>query len=271
MRLFINCSEPVRYESHQMFLDRFAANGVTTEMLTVSYAMAENTFAVTQTPIGQAARTDVVDRIELEQNRFALPVERDHPHAQVRVSCGPAIVNTAAKAIDEVGHTLPERRVGQIVVQSDCMLSEYHKRPDLQPFQDGWYRTGDMGYLADGEVYIVGRLKDLIINAGKNVYPQDLEAIVNTVPGVYPGRAVVFGVADEREGTELIGVVAEVTMDDPLERKHLATLIRNTVAKQSMVTVTYVHLVGERWLIKTSSGKIARAANREKWLAETQR
>ena len=151
------------------------------------------------------------------------------------------------------------------------MLSEYYKRPDLQPFQEGWYRTGDMGYMADGEVYIVGRMKDLIINAGKNVYPQDIEAIVNTVPGVYPGRAVVFGVADEREGTELIGVVAEVTTDDPLERKHLATQIRNTVVRQSMVTVTYVHLVGERWLIKTSSGKIARAANREKWLAETQR
>ena len=270
MRLFINCSEPVRYESHQMFLERFAANGVTNEMLTVSYAMAENTFAVTQTPLGQAARSDVVDRIELEQNRFAKPVERDHPNAQVRVSCGPAITNTAAKIIDEAGNALPERQVGQVVVQSDCMLSEYHKRPDLQPFQDGWYRTGDMGYIADGEVVIVGRLKDLIINAGKNVYPQDIEAIVNTVPGVYPGRAVVFGVADEREGTELIGVVAEVTVDDPLERKHLATQIRNTVAKQSMVTVTYVHLVGERWLIKTSSGKIARAANREKWLAETQ-
>jgi fatty-acyl-CoA synthase len=270
MRMFINCSEPVRYESHQMFLDRFAANGVTNEMLAVSYAMAENTFAVTQTPLGQAARLDMVDRIELEQNRFAQPVERDHPNAQIRVSCGPAIVNTAAKIIDDAGNALPDRAVGQVAVQSDCMLNEYYKRPDLQPFQDGWYRTGDMGYMADGEVYIVGRLKDLIINAGKNIYPQDIEAIINTVPGVYPGRAVVFGVADEREGTELIGVVAEVTVDDPLERKHLATQIRNTVAKQSMVTVTYVHLVGERWLIKTSSGKIARAANREKWLAETQ-
>jgi acyl-CoA synthetase (AMP-forming)/AMP-acid ligase II len=271
MRMFINCSEPVRDESHQMFLDRFAANGVTAEMLAVSYAMAENTFAVTQTPIGQAARSDVVDRIELEQNRIAQPVERDHPNAQIRVSCGPAIANTAAKIIDEAGNTLPDRQVGQVAVQSDCMLSEYYKRPDLQPFQDGWYRTGDMGYKADGEVYIVGRLKDLIINAGKNIYPQDLEAIVNTVPGVYPGRAVVFGVADEREGTELIGVVAEVTTDDAQERQHIAAQIRNTVAKQSMVTVTYVHLVGERWLIKTSSGKIARAANREKWLAETQR
>ena len=271
MRMFINCSEPVHYESHQMFLKRFAANGVTNEMLAVSYAMAENTFGVTQTPLGQAARMDVVDRVELEQNRFARPVEREHPHAQIRVSCGPTIANTAAKIIDDEGKTLPDRRVGQVAIKSDCMLSGYYKRPDLQPFQEGWYRTGDMGYSAAGEVYIVGRLKDLIINAGKNIYPQDIEAIVNTVPGVYPGRAVAFGVPDEREGTELIGVVAEVTTDDPQERKRIAQQIRNVVVKQSMITVTYVHLVGERWLIKTSSGKIARAANREKWLTETQR
>ncbi len=268
MRMFINCSEPVRYESHQLFLERFAPNGVTNEMLAVSYAMAENTFGVTQTPPGQAARLDVVDRVELEQNRLAKPVGRDHPNAQIRVSCGPAIASTTAKIVDDDGNPLPDRRVGQVAIKSDCMLSGYYKRSDLLPFQDGWYRTGDMGYLADGEVCIVGRLKDLIINAGKNIYPQDIEAIVNTVPGVSPGRAVAFGVPDEREGTELIGIVAEVTTDDVQERKHIAYQIRNTVAKQSMVTVTYVHLVGERWLIKTSSGKIARAANREKWLAE---
>ena len=150
------------------------------------------------------------------------------------------------------------------------MLTEYYHRPDLQPFHDGWYHTGDMGYLADGELYVVGRQKDLIINAGKNIYPQDIEAIINTVPGVYPGRAVAFGVPDEREGTELLAVIAEVTTDDPDERKLINKTIRQEVARQSMVTVSYVQLVGERWLIKTSSGKIARAANRDKWLNEVQ-
>ena len=148
------------------------------------------------------------------------------------------------------------------------MLTEYYKRPDLRPFRDGWYLTGDMGYMADGEVYVIGRSKDLIINAGKNVYPQDIEAIVNTVPGIHAGRAVVFGVPDEREGTELIAVVAEVQINDPEARKEIARKIRQTVVQQSMVTVSYVHLVGPKWLIKTSSGKIARAANRDKWLRE---
>lgn len=268
MRAFINCSEPVRHESHQQFLERFAAVGVTNEMLAVSYAMAENTFAVTQTPIGQPARLDVIDRRALETDRFARPIEPQHPHAQIRVSCGPCIANTAARVIDADGRELADRLVGEIAVKSDCMLTEYYHRPDLEPFSDGWYRTGDMGYMADGEIYIVGRSKDLIINAGKNVYPQDIEAIVNTVPGVHAGRAVAFGVFDEREGTELIGVVAEVDGLDAAEHRRVAQAIKQAVAAQSMVTVTYVHLVDDRWLIKTSSGKIARAANRDKWLAE---
>lgn len=268
MRLFINCSEPVHHDSHQLFLERFAALGIQPEMLSVSYAMAENAFAVTQTPIGQTARLDVIDRLEMEHNRHAVSVPIDHPNAQVRVSCGPPIRNTAVKAIDSHGHDLPERHVGEIAVQSDCMLTEYYQRPDLKPFHNDWYRTGDRGYIADGEVYIVGRSKDLIINAGKNVFPQDIEAIVNTVAGVHVGRAVVFGVPDAKEGTELIAVVAEVHTDDLDERKRISMDIRQAVVRASTVTVSYVHLVNEKWLIKTSSGKIARAANRDKWLSE---
>ncbi|MBZ0280698.1 MAG: AMP-binding protein [Anaerolineae bacterium] len=268
MRLFINCSEPVHHESHQLFLERFDGLGIRPEMLSVSYAMAENTFAVTQTPIGENARLDVIDRLELENKREAVVVEADHPNAQIRVSCGPPIRNVSVKAVDADGHDLPERHVGEIAVQSDCMLTEYYKRPDLRPFHNGWYLTGDRGYIADGEVYIVGRSKDLIINAGKNVFPQDIEAIVNTVSGVHAGRAVVFGVPDAKEGTELIAVVAEVHSEDADERKRIGGDIRQAVARSSTVTVSYVHLVGEKWLIKTSSGKIARAANREKWLAE---
>ncbi|MEW5985985.1 MAG: AMP-binding protein [Chloroflexota bacterium] len=271
MRLFINCSEPVRHDSHELFLSRFASLGVRPEMLGVSYAMAENTFAVTQTAPGVPVRLDVVDRLALEQELMARPVAPDDSQAIVKVSCGRPIAGTAVRVVDDSGHTLPERRVGEIAIQSDCMLQEYYRRPDLQPFQDGWYRTGDRGYLADGELYVVGRSKDLIIHAGKNIYPQDIEAIANEVEGVHAGRVVAFGVLDEREGTELIAMVAEVGTDDPDERQRIGRQIRQVVAQQSQVTVSYVHLVGRKWLIKTSSGKIARAANRDKWLAETQR
>jgi acyl-CoA synthetase (AMP-forming)/AMP-acid ligase II len=268
MRMFINCSEPVFAESHDLFAERFAPLGIVPTMLSVSYAMAENTFAVTQTPSGESPTLDTIDRVALQSDLLAIPVTDDHPNVLVKVSCGKPIHNVEARAIDPEGQPLPERAIGEIVVRSDSMLTEYYRRPDLQPFRDGWYLTGDRGYLAAGEVYIVGRSKDLIINAGKNVYPGDIEAIVNTIAGVHAGRAVVFGVPDEREGTELIAVVAEVETDDPDARKTITQNIRQAVAQRSTVTLNYVHLVDSRWLIKTSSGKIARAANRDKWLSE---
>src|SRR5690606_29468204 len=137
----------------------------------------------------------------------------------------------------------------------------------LNPFTpDGWYRTGDMGYRAANAIYVIGRYKDLIINAGKNIYPQDIEAIVNTIPGIHPGRVVAFGVPDEREGTELIAVVAGVDVADPAQQREIGRQIRQRVSQQSMAAVSVVQLVEPGWLIKTSSGKMARAANRDKWL-----
>jgi acyl-CoA synthetase (AMP-forming)/AMP-acid ligase II len=268
MRMFINCSEPVHHESHSLFLNRFRDNGLEENMLGVSYAMAENTFGVTQTMPGHAPELDIIDKNTLQESGHAQPLKPGDLCSDIRVSCGPPIAGTEVRVVDKEGNSLPEREVGEISVRSNCMLSEYYQRPDLNPFDAGWYMTGDMGYIAGGELYVVGRSKDLIINAGKNIYPQDIEAIVNEIPGVHAGRVVVFGVPDEREGTELIAIVAEVATEDREERRKISGSIRRTVTAYSQVTASYVHLVGERWLIKTSSGKIVRAANRNKWLEE---
>ncbi|MEM9951916.1 MAG: AMP-binding protein [Chloroflexota bacterium] len=264
MRAFINCSEPVHLGSHQAFLNTFSTNEITEKHFAVSYAMAENTFAVTQTVIGEVAKVDYVNQQKLEELNTA---EVD-PQGVTIVSCGKATHNTAIRIINDEENDLAERHVGEVCIKSDCMLTEYYNRPDLEPFVAGWYRTGDMGYLADGELYIIGRKKDIIINAGKNVYPQDIEAIVNAVDGVHRGRCVVFGVFDDRDGTERIAVVAEIDNTIAVDEKSLKKQIRQQIAQQSTVTASYVTLVDERWLIKTSSGKIARGANREKWLSE---
>jgi acyl-CoA synthetase (AMP-forming)/AMP-acid ligase II len=269
MRAFINCSEPVRAASHAQFLARFAANGARAEQLAVSYAMAENTFAVTQTPIGQPARIDWIDREALQRDLRAEPVTPDHARAAAQVSCGPPIPNTTVKVVDDQGKVVAERQIGELMVRSDCMLTGYYRRPDLQPFDaEGWYKTGDRGYLAGGEVYVVGRSKDLLIIAGKNVYPQDIEALLYELDGIHPGRAVAFGVPDEREGTELLAVLAELDTDDEEAKRRLQVAVRQHIARSSEVTVSYVSFVPRGWLIKTSSGKTARAANRDKWLAE---
>ncbi|MGB3715788.1 MAG: AMP-binding protein, partial [Candidatus Promineifilaceae bacterium] len=168
MRMFINCSEPVHPDSHALFLERFKDHGLREEMLSVSYAMAENTFGVTQTTPGQAPKLDIINRNILEESKLAQPVKPDHPNMEVKVSCGPPIVGTKIKVVDEMGDGQFERSVGELAVRSDCMLDGYYRRPDLKPFKRGWYLTGDIGYVAHGEVFVIGRSKDLIINAGKN-------------------------------------------------------------------------------------------------------
>jgi acyl-CoA synthetase (AMP-forming)/AMP-acid ligase II len=151
------------------------------------------------------------------------------------------------------------------------MLTEYYKRPDItsETIKDGWYFTGDMGYIADGQLYITGRKKDLIIVGGKNVYPQDLEEIANQIPGIHPGRAVAFGLFDERIGSESVVLVCELlSCEGERETQEIERDLRQQMVQQTEVTLADVRLVDKRWLIKTSSGKIARADNREKYLNE---
>lgn len=266
MRAFINCSEPVRHESHTLFVEKFAPLGVTWEHMAVCYAMAENTFAVTQTPVGQPPHTERISRRALESDLCAVLADEDDANSLNIVSCGLPITNVEVQVWNAEKKSLPERSVGEIAIRSDSMLSGYYRRPDLTPLnEEGWYATGDRGYIANGQVFIIGRSKDLIINAGKNIYPQDIEAIANTVTGIHPGRAVVFGVPDEREGTELLALIAEVNTTDEAERKKILQSLRQAVVSQAEVTLTYVALVEPGWLIKTSSGKIARGDNRTKW------
>lgn len=274
-RAVINCSEPMHWRSHQMFIERFQPYGLRPSALATCYAMAENVFAVTQGGIDAPVRVDPVDQAGLLTRQVAEPAaDPDAPQGVVRMlSAGSPIDNTRVRVIDPQGRDLPERRLGEIALQSNCMLTGYYHRPDLteQAFIDGWYLTGDLGYLADGELYVTGRKKDLIIVGGKNIYPQDIERLAGEVPGVHPGRVVAFGVFDEKAGTEEVVVVAEVEAGDAVgeeKAQRIADAIRRRVTQGSDIALRHVHVVGRNWLLKTSSGKIARGANREKWMAE---
>jgi acyl-CoA synthetase (AMP-forming)/AMP-acid ligase II len=188
------------------------------------------------------------------------------------LGAGKSIPNTSVSILDNKGHTLPDRHVGEVALKSNCMLIGYYHRPDAneKAFINGWYLTGDYGYLVQGELYITGRKKDLIIVGGKNIYPQDLELLAYEVPGVHAGRASAFGVFNETTGTEDVVLVAEVETTDQLEQQKIADGVRAAVTRGSAVALRYVHLVGKHWLVKTSSGKTARSANREKFLKEMQ-
>jgi acyl-CoA synthetase (AMP-forming)/AMP-acid ligase II len=268
--------------SHQLFLDRFQPYGFRPEALATCYAMAENVFAVTQGGIDSPVVIDQVSQRSFLTERIARPALDNEPAINM-VSAGPPIPNVRVKVLDEQRHDLPDRHIGELALQSDCMLTGYYERPDLtsKAFHDGWYLTGDLGYLADGEVYVSGRKKDLIIVGGKNIYPQDLEGLAGEVPGVHPGRVVAFGVLNEDLGTEEVVIVAEIDVEEnephqveqsffPLEEiyQSIADEIRQRVTRGSDIALRYVKLVDRGWLLKTSSGKTARSANREKYLTE---
>jgi acyl-CoA synthetase (AMP-forming)/AMP-acid ligase II len=187
------------------------------------------------------------------------------------VSCGALIGGVEVRVVDDDGNPLPERQVGEIILRGNSMLSGYYRRPDItaESLRQGWFYTGDMGYLADGEVYISGRKKDMIIVGGKNIYPQDLEAIANTVAGIHPGRAVAFGVMDAEMGTEGIVMVCELEAGVlPGEEAAVERDLRSRVVRETEVTLMDVRLVDKTWLIKTSSGKLARNDSRAKYLRE---
>jgi acyl-CoA synthetase (AMP-forming)/AMP-acid ligase II len=267
-RAVINCSEPMRWRSHQLFLERLAPYGLRPEALATCYAMAENVFAVTQGGIRSPVAVDEIDLGELTSTGVARPSALDRGFRML--SAGRPLAETEIRILDSHRQLLPDRRLGEIALRSECMLSGYYHRPDLteQAFHDGWYLTGDLGYQADGELYVTGRRKELIIVGGKNVYPQDIEELAGEVPGVHPGRVVAFGVFNEDLGTEDVVVVAEADDEDPGIRRGIMDGIRAQVARGSDVVIRRVSVVGPRWLVKTSSGKLARQANRDKYLAE---
>ncbi len=270
-RAVSNCSEPIRWESHQAFYERFKAYGLRYEALTTCYGMAENVFAVTQGGIDTPVMYEDIDRESLQVEKIARLAQPEQVSVRM-VGCGKPIPGTAVRVVDEKGHDLPDRHVGEVAVKSDCMLTGYYRRPDVtkKAFVGDWYLTGDYGYLVDGEVYITGRKKDLIIVGGKNIYPQDLEHLAYEVPGVHPGRASAFGVFNEALGTEDVVMVVEVDTEDAAERQKIADAVRAAVTRGSAVALRYVHVVGKHWLAKTSSGKTARLANKEKFLKEMQ-
>jgi fatty-acyl-CoA synthase len=269
LRAIINCSEPVRWESHQAFYERFKTYGLSVEMLQTSYAMAENVFSVTQSSLGSVPVVDEIDREAFTVERVAKTPFEGRPSMKM-MSSGRPIANVKVKIINEQGQELPERVVGEIALQSSCMLSGYYNRPDLseKAFLEGWFLTGDYGYISNGEVFVSGRKKDMIIVGGKNVYPQDLELLTYEVPGVHAGRSVAFGMFDETQGTEEVVIIAEIDSENLDDQQKIADAIRLHVTRNSAIALRYVRVVSPQWILKTSSGKTARAANKEKFLKE---
>jgi acyl-CoA synthetase (AMP-forming)/AMP-acid ligase II len=170
--------------------------------------------------------------------------------------------------MDDKGNVLAERRIGEIIIRSHSLFSGYHGSRDVtgQVMVNGWYRTGDLGYMAEGELYVCGRKRDLIIVGGSNLHPEDLEAAAGSVPGIRPDRIAVFGIMDEDLGTEKPIMICEVESSvTDAEKINIERKLRREVFNQLEVTLGEVHLVKKGWVVRSQAGKIARGLNREKY------
>ena len=264
-RLAYNGTEPVSPDTIERFATRFARYGFRASAMTPVYGLAESSVGLAFPPLGRGPLIDRVDRAALSRSGIARPT--DDAHAQRIVSCGLSLPDHAIRIVDAAGRDLPERTQGRVQFQGPSATSGYFHNPEASQclFDGAWLNTGDLGYLAAGELYLTGREKDIIIRGGHNLYPQELEEAVSRLPGVRRGGVAVFPATDAPTGTERLVVLAEIREDTVENRERIQVEITHLTVDLMGMPADDIVLAPPRSVLKTSSGKIRRAACRERY------
>ncbi|SDS28971.1 1-acyl-sn-glycerol-3-phosphate acyltransferases [Pseudomonas oryzae] len=263
-RLAANGAEPISPDTFERFAACFARYGLRREILTPAYGLAEATVGLAVPPPGRGVQVDRVAREPFMTRGLAEPAA-DDGQALRFVSCGPPLPGHALRVVDDAGQPLAERRVGHLEFRGPSATRGYYHNPaaTAELMHGDWLKTGDYAYLANGEVHITGRSKDLIIRGGRNFYPYDLEQAVGELPGVRRGCVAVFGIAATASAGERLVVVAETREREAGARAALERRIVALAADQLGLPPDEVVLAPPHSVLKTSSGKIRRAAIRE--------
>lgn len=258
LRGLVNCSEPVTFDSQQRFQERFRPHGLREDVFVGCYAMAETTFALTHGRVGDGGY--------LDHTGPAGGVRGGSPY----VSVGRPLDGVNLAVCGEDGEELPERAIGELRVLSPFTFSGYYGEPEAtaEAFSGPWYRTGDLGYRVGDTFYVAGRRKDVMIVGGVNVFPGDVEELASRVDGVAAGRVSVFSLFDASLETERVVILFEPDETEPRPADEAMIEIRQRVLAAFQLANFETHAVAPGWLVKSSSGKMARGANRSKWAAE---
>ena len=278
-RLAFNGAEPVRAATLLRFAARFEAHGFDPRAMTPVYGLAESAVGLAFPPLARGPRIEHIDAGALARQGIAAPVAEaaaastsateaaSGPGRAVLdiVSCGRPLPGHEIRAVDDSGQELPARTEGRIEFRGPSATAGYHRNADATArlFHGPWLDTGDVGYIAGGELFLTSRAKDLIKRGGHNIHPYDLEAAIGDVPGIRKGCVAVFGVTDRGTGTERVVVVAESNHRDAALRESLRDRIMALAAVHLNGPPDDLRLVPARTILKTSSGKIRRAACRD--------
>jgi fatty-acyl-CoA synthase len=275
-RAALNGAEPVNPETLTRFADRFERYGFRREAQLPVYGLAEASLAVTFPQLNRGPRIDSVDRESFTSQGRAVPAPDDSAAIQF-VSSGSAVPNHEVRIVDDAGNELPDRTEGFLWFRGPSATNGYFNNPaateTLFPFGPGsetefpWVNSGDRAYRADGEIFVTGRVKDIIIKGGRNLYPHEVEELASRVDGIRKGCVVAFGLKDAGSGTEKLVVVAETREADRSRRSAISSAVTHEVTRGLGIPPDRVELIPPGSIPKTSSGKLRREETRQLYVA----
>jgi 1-acyl-sn-glycerol-3-phosphate acyltransferase len=266
-QMALNGAEPISPETVLHFCERFGKYGFRPQTMTPVYGLAESSLGAAFPPPGRGVQIDRVRRDPFARFGQATPAAADDSTALRFVSCGRPLPGHQIRIVDATGYEVAERQVGRLQFKGPSATSGYFRNPeDTRRLFDGeWLNSGDLAYIAGGDVYLTGRLKDLIIRAGRNIYPHELEEAIGNLSGIRKGCVAAFGSPEPDSGTERLVVVAETRETDATVREQLRRQIDTTVVDLLGTPADDVVLAPPQTVPKTSSGKVRRAACRERY------
>jgi 1-acyl-sn-glycerol-3-phosphate acyltransferase len=265
LRMVVNGAEPVSPSTIHRFSERFSRYGFKREALAPVYGLAENAVGLAFPPPGRAPIIDTVDRETLSRDGVAAPAKLNGQPTVEFVACGRPIPGHQVRIVDDSNRELPDRHEGRLQFKGPSATSGYfhNEEKNRTLFSGDWLESGDRAYIAAGDIYITGRMKDMIIRAGRNIYPQELEELIGGVQGVRKGCVAAFASQDRRAGTERLVVIAETRLRDAPALDDLRRRISEASAMLLDLPPDEIVLARPGSVPKTSSGKLRRSAARQ--------
>jgi 1-acyl-sn-glycerol-3-phosphate acyltransferase len=264
LKLLCNGAEAVSPLTMMQFRDQFARYGLRAEAISPVYGLAESSVGLAFPPVGRGLLIDWVNRNEFTTRGRAIKTVSEHEDAVGFVACGHPLPGHEIRIVDHNGFELPERQEGRLEFKGPSATSGYYLNPEesRRLYHGEWLDSGDLAYFAEGDLYLTGRAKDIVIKAGRNIYPQELEEAVSNLQGIRKGCVAVFGSKDLKSGTERLVVLAETRETVPEKQDLLRSQVNDVITGITASPADDIMLVPPHSVLKTSSGKIRRSACR---------